>query len=59
MEIGEFALHTVHGLHLEDWLQLARLTTIVQLYVELLIFCSEHKEIMVDGERAISHAQTR
>jgi hypothetical protein len=59
MEIGEFASHMVHGLHLEDWLQLARLTTIVQLYVELLIFCSEHKEIMVDGGRAISHAQTR
>ena len=59
MEIGEFVLHTVHGLHLEDWLQPARLTTIVQLYVELLIFCSKHKEIMVDGERAISHAQTR
>jgi hypothetical protein len=59
MEIGEFASHTVHGLHLEDWLRLARIPTIVQLCAKLLIFYSEHKEIMVVGERAISHAQTR
>jgi hypothetical protein len=59
MEIGEFASYTVHGLDLEDWLQLARLTTIVQLCAKLLIFYSEHKEMMVVGERAISHARPK
>jgi hypothetical protein len=59
MEIGEFASYMVHGLDLEDWLQLARLITIVQLCAELLIFYPQHKKMMVDGERAISHAQPR
>jgi hypothetical protein len=59
MEIGESVLLMVHGLPLVDWLLLARLTKIVLLYAKLLIFYSEHKKLMVVGERAIFQAQTR
>lgn len=59
METGVFASHMVLGLPSEDWQQLVRATKTVLQSGKVSISCSIHKERMVDGERATSHAQRR
>lgn len=59
METGVFASHMVLGLPSEDWLQLVRPTKTALQSEKVSISCSIHKEKMVDGGRATSHAQRR
>ena len=59
MQIGGFASNMGHGLPLEHWKLLERLTTIAQLFEKQLIFYSQDKQMMVGGERATFHAPKR
>lgn len=59
MDPGLFASHLQHGLVSKDWLLLEKTMTTAQPFVKHATFYCLNNLLLVAGERAIFHAETR